>query len=29
VSDRSNAIWIDGGPRAADVLRQAVLLKRW
>lgn len=29
VSDRSNAIWIDGGPRVADVLRQAVLAKRW
>ena len=29
VSDRSNAIWIDGGPRAADVVRQALLLKRW
>jgi myo-inositol-1(or 4)-monophosphatase len=29
VSDRSNAVWIDGGPRAADVVRQAMLLKRW
>ena len=29
VSDRSNAIWIDGGPRAADVVRQALLRKRW
>lgn len=29
VSDRSNAIWIDGGPRAADIVRQAMLLKRW
>jgi myo-inositol-1(or 4)-monophosphatase len=29
VSDRSDAIWIDGGPRAADVLRQALLSKRW
>jgi fructose-1,6-bisphosphatase/inositol monophosphatase family enzyme len=29
VSDHSNAIWIDGGPRAANVLRQAILLKRW
>ena len=29
VSDRSNAIWIDGGPRAADVVRQAILSKRW
>lgn len=29
VSDSSNAIWIDGGPRAADVVRQAILLKRW
>jgi len=29
VSDRSNAIWIDGGARVADVLRQAILLKRW
>ena len=29
VSDRSNALWIDGGPRAADAVRQAILLKRW
>jgi myo-inositol-1(or 4)-monophosphatase len=29
VSDRSNALWIDGGPRAAEVLRQALLSKRW
>src|SRR5207248_11697906 len=29
VSDRSNAIWIDGGPRAAEVVRQAMLAKRW
>ena len=29
VSDRSNAIWIDGGPRAAGVVRQAMLAKRW
>jgi myo-inositol-1(or 4)-monophosphatase len=29
VSDKSNAIWIDGGPLAADVLRRALLAKRW
>lgn len=29
VSDRSNAIWIDGGARAANVLHQASLLNRW
>jgi len=29
VSDQSHAIWIDGGPRVADVVRQAILLKRW
>jgi myo-inositol-1(or 4)-monophosphatase len=29
VSDRSHAIWIDGGSRAADVLRQALLSRRW
>jgi hypothetical protein len=28
-TDGSNASWIEGGPRAAEVLRQAVLLKRW
>lgn len=29
VSDRSQAIWIDGGQRAADIVRQALLLKTW
>jgi myo-inositol-1(or 4)-monophosphatase len=29
VSDRNHAIWIDGGPRAADVVRQALLWRRW
>jgi myo-inositol-1(or 4)-monophosphatase len=29
VSDQSHAIWIDGGPRVADVVRQAILMKRW
>ncbi len=29
VSDKSNAIWIDGGPHAAEAARQALLAKRW
>lgn len=29
VSDKSNAIWIDGDDRAAEVVRLAMLSKRW
>jgi fructose-1,6-bisphosphatase/inositol monophosphatase family enzyme len=29
VSDRSNAIWLDGGPRVAEVSRHAILSNRW
>jgi len=29
VSGASNAIWIDGGNRAAEVMRQALLASRW